>query len=332
MPRFGVAPAATAAQVAEALSAWDLRPTAAIEQFGGAEINSHNFKVTTSRGVWLCKRAPVEAAPRLRQALALAAWLAPHDVAVPAPLPAQEGSPVQVRGESVWCVWPFVEGAFFHAGEAAVRSAGRAAGRLHRVLADAPADLWPATRWDYDFGGAVDLLEVAGQDRAGWDQAFGSAAAAGLDHRMDGLPELVGRLAAAVAGWGPGVRQPCHGDLHPHNILMDKDLVAAFVDVESLVVAPYPLACGFARYKLVRQAVSAGGNPVGLGRVFAEAVRSAWPSEYLGDDDLRVGALAEVVRRLLLVLRLHYLDGNSRWNHVLAVHLAGLDEIDALSS
>lgn len=329
---FGPAPGAAAAQVADALTAWGLTPAGSIEQFGGAEINSHNFRVTTAAGTWLCKRAPVEATPRLRQALALAAWLAPQDLPVPSPVPAQDGSLAIVRGESVWCVWPFVEGTFFHRGESAVRSAGTVAGRLHRVLADAPAALWPTTRWVYGFEDAGGLLETAGRDRDVWEATFGPDGAAAFHRRFDGLPGLVEHLSARVAGWGPGAWQPCHGDLHPHNILINNEIVAAVVDVESLVVAPYPLACGFARYKLVRQAASAGGDPVGLGRVFAEAVRSTGPAEHLGDDDLRGGALAEVIRRLLLVLRLHYRDGNSRWNHVLAVHLAGLDEIDALSS
>jgi len=327
VPRFSPARPDVAADVTDTLQSWPLGAVAAVEQFGGAEINSNNFKVQTAAGTWLCKRAPLEAGPRLRQALALAAWLAPQHVAVPGPVPAHGDSLVVERGEWVWCVSPFVEGTFFHRGEAAVQSAAMVAGRLHRLLGRAPVDLWPVTRWAYGFEDAAEVLEAARRGSADWSRTFGWTAAEMLGRWNIALPRLARDLATRVTGWGPGVWQACHGDLHPHNVLINDDMVAAVVDVESLVVAPYPVACGFARYKLVRQAASAGGDPGGLGRVFAQVLRTSGPRDLLDDGDLRDGALAEVLRRLLLVLRLHYLEGNSRWNHVLLVHLAGLDEV-----
>ncbi len=316
--------------MADALTAWGLTPSSAIEQFGGAEINSHNFKVQTAHGTWLCKRAPAEAGPRLKQALALAAWLAPQHVEIPAPLPATDASLVVERGDWVWCVSPFIEGTFFHSGATAVQAAATATGRLHRLLAHAPVDLWPSTRWAYSFDDAAELLESAVKDRANWPQAFGPIPAEALGRWSGALPALVDDLSDRIAAWGVDVRQPCHGDLHPHNLLMRDAEVVAIVDVDSLVVAPYPVTCGFARYKLVRQAASAGGDPVVLGRTFAQALRMFGPREHLDDGTLRDGALAEICRRLLLVLRLHYREGNSRWNHVLQVHLSGLDEVAAI--
>lgn len=314
----------------DALTAWGLEPTAAIEQFGGAEINSHNFKVRTTTGTWLCKRAALDAAPRLQKALALAAWLAPQHVAIPQPIPANDASLLVSRGDWVWCLSPFVDGAFFHGGEAAVRSAAGAAARLHRLLTHTPSSLWPATRWAYGFEDGADLLAAAGNDRANWARTFGPLPAESLGRWSGALPTLVNDLSGRIRAWAPDVWQPCHGDLHPHNLLMRGSEVAAIIDVDSLVVAPYPVACGFARYKLVRQAASAGGDPVALGLAFAQSLRMFGPRQYLDDGALRDGAQAEVLRRLLLVLRLHYREGNSRWNHVLGVHLSGLDEVAAI--
>lgn len=314
----------------DALTAWGLAPSAAIEQFGGAEINSHNFKVHTATGTWLCKRAPADAEPRLRRALALAAWLAPQHLAIPGPVRARDTSFLVPRGDWVWCVWPFVDGTFFHGGTTALQAAASLTGRLHRRLTYTPGGMWPVTKWTYGFEDAADLLDTAGKDRANWARAFGEIPAEHLGRWSRALPAMVHGLSARVAAWGYDVLQPCHGDLHPHNLLMRGSEVAAILDVDSLVVAPYPVTCGFARYKLVRQAASAGGDPVALGRAFALSLRMVGPRAHLDDDALREGARAEVVRRLLLVLRLHYRDGNSRWNHVLGVHLSGLDEIAAI--
>lgn len=314
----------------EALTAWGLAPSAAIEQFGGAEINSHNFKVHTSTSTWLCKRAPVDAELRLQRALALAAWLAPQHVGIPGPVPASDASLLVSRGDWVWCVWPFIDGMFFHSGATALQAAASVAGRLHRRLEHTPMGLWPVTKWTYGFEDAGDLLDTAATDRANWTAAFGPIPAERLARWSSDLPALVRDVSARVAAWGYDVLQPCHGDLHPHNLLMQGSEVAAILDVDSLVVAPYPVTCGFARYKLVRQAASAGGDPQALGRAFAMSLRMSGPRLHLDDDALRDGARAEVLRRLLLVLRLHYREGNSRWNHVLGVHLSGLDEIAAI--
>jgi Ser/Thr protein kinase RdoA (MazF antagonist) len=331
VPRFSPASADTAAAVTAALEAWRLRPIEPVEQFGGMAINSNNFKVRTAAGAWLCKRVDAGAHDALLQGLGLARWLAPYRVAVPAPLPAHDGSLAVQHAGHAWCVWAFVDGLFFHGGDDEVRAAGQAAGRLHRALAGAPRVLWPAKRWSYLFDDGAAVIQAALSEQAGWDEAFGVEAAEALRRRAPGLLEMTQALAARVAAWGPDVWHPCHGDLHPHNVLMANGEVAAFVDVESLVVAPYPAACGFARYKLVRQAVSAGGDARRLGQAFSDSLRGEDARAGLGDAALRDGALAEVLRRLFLVLRLRFQDGNSQWNHVLGMHLAGLEEVDAIS-
>lgn len=322
-----------AAEVAAGLAAWGMRPVGPIARCGGIEISSSNFKVPTDAGPLLCKRVPAAAHEVLGRKLRLVQWLAGRADGVPTPIPALDAS-LTVRdaaGVYAWCVWPFVAGEHFLGGESQVRAAGAATGRLHAALAAAPADLWPEQRWTYEFDDLPDLMDAAAHDVSRWTEVFGPAAAQCLEARIEDLPALASEMTRLVAALREDAWQPCHGDLHPHNILMRAEQVAAIVDMDSLVIAPYPVAAGFARYKLVRQAVSGGGDAAILGRVFTAALRSEDFRPGLDNAILRAGALAEIIRRLLLVLRLHYFQSDSRWNHVLAVHLAGLEEVEAIS-
>jgi hypothetical protein len=45
---------------------------------------------------------------------------------------------------------------------------------------------------------------------------------------------------------------------------------------------------------------------------------------------LRSMALAEVLRRIVVIMRLNLRDGNRAWNHVLPMHLAGLRELEVV--
>jgi Ser/Thr protein kinase RdoA (MazF antagonist) len=165
---------------------------------------------------------------------------------------------------------------------------------------------------------------------------FGAASATLLAQRWDQVCE-VERELRRVADLCRSLRiTACHCDLHPHNILMAGASVAAFIDFESFTAMPVAAALGFAAYKLVRQHAVAQS----FTRADRECVRKAAMRFVAGlrssmegivdADTLRLMALAEIFRRLLVVFRLNLRGGDARWNHVLPMHLSGFEEIELM--
>ena len=309
-----------------------------IEQFGGTEINSNNFKFVSSTGCFLLKRLPAMAnLETLRRQLALAHWLhGQAGVRVPPMVRVDDDSLLCTSDGAHWCLFEFVAGDFFHGGDAELVSAADQIGRLQWALDRHPAELSLPARWEYATVADQEIFTAVDSRRADWNDLFGATSATLLAQRWDHVCE-VERELRCVANLYPSLRvTACHCDLHPHNILMAGPAVAAFIDFESFTTMPVEAALGFAAYKLVRQhAVAQSLTRADRQRVrqaatqFVTGLRSSMERS-VDPGALRLMALAEIFRRLLVVFRLNVRDGDVRWNHVLPMHLSGFEEIELM--
>ncbi len=309
-----------------------------IEQFGGNEINSNNFKVRTDRETFLLKRLPAGADPATpARQLALMQWLADMGVAVARTVPSASGDLIMSHGGSNWCLLTFVEGNFLSGDEAGVLSTAAGLGTLQRTLDATPESLMPPKKWEYatDSDAAV-FQTVCDHDHeltAIFEAKTGDALHAAWDRVVRVASELEGRrteiLDAQVSA--------CHCDLHPHNILVHHGLLRAFIDFESFAMMPIDAAIGYGIFKLVRQHAvhdrlteRDGGRIHAVARRFVNLVGGHDEGRQRDMAMLRLMALAELFRRVIVIFRLNAIDGNRAWNHVLPMHLAGLAEIDVI--
>ncbi len=124
-----------------------------------------------------------------------------------------------------------------------------------------------------------------------------------------------------------GIFQFSHFDLHPHNILVDKGEVSSFLDLDSIRLMESGYALGFASLKLCRQSVvKTGLKPKDVADIWLNNL-----AEYLPDNkeffpfigDL---AIAEVLRRIAIILRQNIIESNPQWNAFLPVQLNHLQE------
>ena len=130
-----------------------------------------------------------------------------------------------------------------------------------------------------------------------------------------------------------GQIQAAHFDLHPHNILVGGGKVAAVLDFEACKVMPVGFALGFAALKQCRQAMTLhplSADPRRVGSLYADHLLRTCPRvrgliAHFGDL-----AVAEVLRRICIILRLNVENGDKKWNKVLAVQLRHLVEARAL--
>lgn len=118
-----------------------------------------------------------------------------------------------------------------------------------------------------------------------------------------------------------------HSDLHPHNLLSDSSSNLWVIDHESFRFMPRIIYRGFSIFKLLRKSISTE-------RCTLHFVQTLIRKTFSEDEivKLKFGAQTELIRRILLILNLHFLSGDSRWNSDLVKHTAGIKEGDLLFS
>lgn len=310
-----------------------------IEQFGGNEINSNNFKLQTADGSYLLKRLPEKTDVQLRRRqLSLMIWLNEKGGAVPRVVRNKSGEGIVASQDgSHWCLFDFVDGDFFKGGEQELLSTAFEIGRLQRALSTLPDSLKLPKKWDYGTASDAEAFRAASAGKQEWPKIFGKETSVFLSENWD----LVLRVSQELEEKNTQIQSApvgmCHCDLHPHNILMNNGKLSAFIDFESFTLMPVSASLGYAGYKLIKQhTVSQGFSETFPDRIFDAAqrflngVHEGGGSASFDLETFRLLALAELFRRLLIVFRLNFVEGNNEWNHVLPMHLAGLGEIDII--
>lgn len=306
--------------------------TAEPEQSDALGINSNNFRLNTARGAFVLKRWSDQATLRdVQNTLAIMDWLASRQLPVPAPVELQQDSFILSIASGTWSLFPFIEGAYFSGADDELSAAAEATGRLMETLPLLPAACLP-TDGPAQMTAADGELFRRVEDASGkWETLLGTEHAELLALSWPLLMAEWEKLSAAQVDGGR--IQAAHFDLHPHNLLVSGGKVAAVLDFEACKVMPVGFALGFAALKQCRQAMTlqpVPGDPRLVGSLYADHLLHTCPGvrpliSCLGDL-----AVAEVLRRICIILRLNLEDGEKKWNKVLAVQLGHLGEARAL--
>ena len=119
-------------------------------------------------------------------------------------------------------------------------------------------------------------------------------------------------------------KEYAHFDIHPHNILFKDGKLISVMDLESFVNVRPILATSFGIFKIAR-------------KCFAKKNIKKNDFHYLIKDffnveEIKAYSQIEICRRLLLIMKLHYLDKNNEWDHDLIKHFSGIKESDFMFS
>ena len=302
------------------------------EQSDALGINSNNFRLNTAKGVFVLKRWSDQAAQRdIQNTVAIMTWLASQDLPVPAPVELEPDNCVLLIGSGRWSLFPFVEGAYFSGADDELSAAAEVTGRIMNALPLLPAAYLPANGPGQMMATDGELLSrVQGLSRD-WVALFGIAHA---DQLALSWPVVMAEWELlSTSPMSGGQIQAAHFDLHPHNILVGGGKVAAVLDFEACKVMPVGFALGFAALKQCRQAMTLhplSADPRRVGSLYADHLLRTCPRvrgliAHFGDL-----AVAEVLRRICIILRLNVENGDKKWNKVLAVQLRHLVEARAL--
>tara|TARA_B100001057_G_C22869309_1_gene958032 strand:- start:2234 stop:3283 length:1050 start_codon:yes stop_codon:yes gene_type:complete len=122
-----------------------------------------------------------------------------------------------------------------------------------------------------------------------------------------------------------------HTDLHPHNILINNSK-SFILDIESIRRTKWPIALGFAIFKLLRQTLTKNRRKKDFKLHAKKFIEIIHDKDY-SRIDLKIllfGAEVEVFRRLLFIFEGNLEGKVSAWNKVLIIQLNALREIKEL--
>lgn len=119
-----------------------------------------------------------------------------------------------------------------------------------------------------------------------------------------------------------------HIDLHPHNILIQKDR-AFIIDIDSIMLTRWHIGIGFAFFKLLRQTMTKKRNLKVLKHKSISFLKTAFNCRNDSElwQELIKGARIEIMRRILFIFDENNKTGKSSWNEVLEIQMRSLNDL-----
>lgn len=295
-------------------------------KLSGIEVNSNNYKIIASSGVFALKCAGLQTkSDVLDVQLRVSQKLLEKGVAVPCVVKTQDGLySVGDENGKIWILSKFVEGGYFSGSSHEMLKLFQSVNDLQESLESldeasalplsAAACGWPETKA---------ILEELLSRRPEWDCFFPASESAALAREEGCLRRVFDKLSI-FHDEPRGKVVPTHIDLHPHNVLIDGQGKPVIVDIDSLQRADKIQSLSFAAFKLVRQHI-----------IHEKPADTGSPARKLMDIleiDMNVEkfgcyAAAEVMRRIGIIADMNMHKENRQWNKVLHMQLAALHEI-----
>ncbi len=297
-----------------------------VKQVGGIEINSNNYCIETSQEKFLLKKWGLSLNPAdINSICELSTSLTKRNLPISKLIPAFNQSLVISFNNQYWSLFQFDESDFYSGTVQELKSAAQATGMLFTNLSSIDKNVVSLKKPDIcslidyqmfkNFFANPDLVYNVFQDSE-------------IELLKSNIKLLQNEIELVFnSNHNLGKFQFSHFDLHPHNILMNQGKVSSFLDLDSIRIMESGYALGFASLKLCRQGVvKTGLNPKEIADIWVDNL-----AEYLPDNkeffpfigDL---AIAEVLRRIAIILRLNIYDKDSQWNSFLSVQLNHLQE------
>ncbi len=309
-----------------------------VRQSGAIELNSNNFKFEANGRSYILKRIPKannDLEEKNTQAKCVNSLFGQGLKVPKIQLSDLSDQLVIEHNEAYWCLMNCVQGDYFSGDGAELLSAGSTIVDLFISLGESSEDANKFRVIKLPSDSDLELLKNVYDEKDTWVNKLGRDHAFLLNTYWKKLVKdassVVANHSSLVASCGV-----CHIDLHPHNILMSGEQVTAILDFESLLIAPVDVMIFFNLYKLSRQTVVANPKRLESGYIQnvlngiiadlnrANIIGSIQPTRAI------LLAKAEVIRRVLIILKLCLLDGVNDWNHVLPVQLIALYEVEIL--
>ena len=302
--------------------------------FSGAfEINSNNYRIQSTDGKnILLKKWPTKTQEKsINRIQKLTKWLDKQNIPVPKPGLFVDEKYVLNYDGSLWSFNLFSVGNYYSGTYNELESVARVSGKLATTLINLPSDLVPDRgpfHLSHDDNFIIKKMVL---ERDNWVNYFGSEYTTILNLYWDYIYYTWNNLYKTDINCGPVV--PCHFDMHPHNLIVNKGDIVAVLDFDSCKKIPLGYSLAFNTLKQLRQFFSLQKEITTYSKIvdiyFKNLIKEI-PYEELANYDFLKLSKIEVIRRICLIFRINIMDNNKQWNHVLPIQIAHLFEADKL--
>jgi len=310
-----------------------------VEQFQGNEINSNNYKVTTTSGIYLIKKfITLNEFSKLEKTVLLNDWLNTNNVKI-GKIYTSNTNKLIIKNDidnSFWSIFDFIDGHFF-TGESddELISVAKEVGTLFEKLQQTPIELFSIDKVEH-LKNTKQFMDKMESNNKNWSSYFGTELSSTLMNNWEFLKNLHSNLIEHKELLLSDVLVPSHIDLHPHNILVSENKLKSILDIDSIKLDNSLIPIAFSMYKLLKQCILTRGienNPSEITRVSKIYFDSLITSFSVSDKEIKnlyLFAATEIFRRISIIFFLNLYENNTSWNHVLAIHLNGLKEAEII--
>jgi len=297
-----------------------------IRQVGGIEINSNNYSFETQQGKFLLKKWGISLKLNdINVICKLSSYLTKRNLPVSKLISAINQSFIISYKNQFWSLFQFDNSDFFSGTIQELKSVAKATGKLFKNLSIIDDIFVSLKKPDICSPEDYQLFKDFFANPEMVYKVFHDSEIELLKSNRNLLQNEVELVFNSNLNLG--IFQFSHFDLHPHNILVNQCEVSSFLDLDSIRLMESGYALGFASLKLCRQSVvKTGLKPKDVADIWLNNLTESLPDNkeffpFIGDL-----AIAEVLRRIAIILRLNIVDNNPQWNAFLPVQLNHLQE------
>lgn len=300
---------------------------------GTFELNSSNFKIKSTEGKSIVlKKWPKESdINKVEKTQKLINWLKEKNIPV-----AESGKFINNKhtffyDNSVWSFNFFCYGNYFTGLNGEIISAAKATGELSKILLDIPLELIPEIGPEHLSSSDDEIFKETHKERNNWMKLFGTDTKNTLNSHWEYIYETWQDLRKNKISCGPIAA--CHFDMHPHNLIVQNEKIAAILDFDSCKRIPLGYSLAFNSLKQVRQFISLTNQNKPPKEIMGEYLNNLTSSisfPEVKEYDFLSLSKAEIMRRICFILKSNLRENNSNWNHVLPIQISHLFEADSM--
>ena len=297
-----------------------------VKQVGGIEINSNNYCIENPQGKFLLKKWGISLnSIDINGICELTSYLSKRNLPVSKIIPAFNQSLVISYNNHYWSLFQFDNSDFYTGTVQELKSVAQATAMLFKNLSYIDDNLFSLKKPDILSAKDYQLFQEFFANPDIFYNVFKDSEIELLKSNKNLLQNEIEMVFNSNLNLG--LFQFSHFDLHPHNILVNQGEVSSFLDLDSIRLMESGYALSFASLKLCRQSVvKTSLKPKEVADIWLNNLAESLPNNkeffpFIGDL-----AIAEVLRRIAIILRLNIVDSNPQWNAFLPVQLNHLQE------
>jgi hypothetical protein len=257
--------------------------------------------------------------------------LSSQSIPVPSPISFRDGGFI-LNDKNLWSLFPFIEGEYFSGVNGELELMIESAAKLTVTLQKISVEQFSSLDGLHYFSNLEkDTLQKLDKRIDSWEQYFGVSSTKLLRESWSIIKREWNRLHKEKIFAGP--LQLAHYDLHPHNILIKNKKIVALLDFDACKIIPVGYALAYGALKQCKQTIVASGDvnqASKIGKMYIEKINHYIPSSIKWTKNFYDLAITETLRRLCLIFHLNINSNDTRWNKVLPVLLAHLQEAKIL--